>query len=118
MLTVGYSPLRKYVQSSGTEFHNATLPLEYFWNTRASRPVGLKDAGSGVGGEAVDVAIGHTHDGWNSGPFRLASSRARARSGAYRKYTVASDDLIPVRDIWRTGRARCSSTAPFGPLKS
>ncbi|KER34110.1 hypothetical protein T265_12414, partial [Opisthorchis viverrini] len=93
---------------SGKIFQDISLTMKYFQNTIAHNLARSK-------GLSEDDAA-RNHDGWTSGPFRPLDLFL-TEGGIYSKYDLSSGDLIPVRNIWKTGFAMCPSTAPDGPLR-
>ncbi|KAF7260873.1 hypothetical protein EG68_01815 [Paragonimus skrjabini miyazakii] len=92
---------------NGTVFLNTPVKLEYFRNTIAHTVAQANDG---------DDDIARSHDGWTSGPFRPVDLYL-SDGDQYIKYDVDTGDLIPIREVWRTGFALCPSTAPTGPVR-
>ncbi|VDP39541.1 unnamed protein product [Schistosoma curassoni] len=63
--------------------------------------------------KTTEIQGNHDHDEWSSGPFR--SNNLEVDDHQYTKYR--SSDLVPVKELWKTGIAKCQSTAPIGPQK-
>ncbi|KAK4470168.1 hypothetical protein MN116_005749 [Schistosoma mekongi] len=63
--------------------------------------------------KSTELQSNHGHDEWSSGPFR--SYNLHVDDQLYTKYR--STDLVPVQELWKTGIAKCQSTAPIGPEK-
>ncbi|KAF6772126.1 hypothetical protein AHF37_08652 [Paragonimus kellicotti] len=93
--------------SRGTVFLNTPVKLEYFRNAVAHTVAQSSDG---------DDDIARSHDGWTSGPFRPVDLYL-SDGDQYIKYDVDTGDLIPIREVWRTGFALCPSTAPTGPIR-
>ncbi|CAH8512276.1 unnamed protein product [Schistosoma turkestanicum] len=104
-------------QRLGTVLYNATrvtttrhkvggerdLKLKYFQNT-------IADFSSK---KPMSSQSNHDHDEWSSGPFR--SNNLQADDQQYTKYR--SSDLVSIKELWKTGIAKCQSTAPMGPQR-
>ncbi|CAL8075132.1 unnamed protein product [Calicophoron daubneyi] len=88
----------------GKRSTNVPLTLGYFRNAYIYRSM------DPVNGTRLREA-----DSWETIPFRPANKTVSGRE-KHRKYSVESGDLIPITTIWKTGKAKCSSTAPTGPL--
>uniref|UniRef100_A0A5K4F3U3 SUN domain-containing protein n=1 Tax=Schistosoma mansoni TaxID=6183 RepID=A0A5K4F3U3_SCHMA len=99
--TVLYNITR--VTSNRYKVQEHELKLKYFQNTIVH--FSSKKA-SGLQGN-------HDHDEWSSGPFR--SNNLEVDDQQYTKYK--SSDLVPIKELWKTGVAKCQSTAPIGPQK-
>ncbi|CAH8543295.1 unnamed protein product [Schistosoma mattheei] len=89
--------------SNRYKFREHELTLKYFQNTIVHFS----------SKKTTEFQGNHDHDEWSSGPFR--SNNLEVDDHQYTKYR--SSDLVPVKELWKTGIAKCQSTAPIGPQK-
>ncbi|CAI2729766.1 unnamed protein product [Schistosoma spindalis] len=85
------------------KFREHELTLKYFQNTIVHFS----------SKKTTELQSNHDHDEWSSGPFR--SNNLEVDDHQYTKYR--SSDLVPIKELWKTGIAKCQSTAPIGPQK-
>ncbi|CAH8564430.1 unnamed protein product [Schistosoma margrebowiei] len=89
--------------SNRYKFREHELTLKYFQNTIVHFS----------SKKTTELQSNHDHDEWSSGPFR--SNNLEVDDHQYTKYR--SSDLVPIKELWKTGIAKCQSTAPIGPQK-
>ncbi|CAH8570461.1 unnamed protein product [Heterobilharzia americana] len=109
-----YIPPRKQ-QHLGNVLYNATKIISNGHKLREQAHVKLKYFQNTIthvsSKKPKSLQCDHNLDKWSSGPFR--SYNLQANDKQYIKYR--SIDLVPIKNLWKTGIANCQSTAPIGP---